>query len=215
MYHIFTISKIDTMKAIYVRISTSNQKTERQLTKRNEFDFVYIDVISGSVPFKERPEAQKLLNNEDIKHITINEVTRLGRNLSDILKTLQHFTATKINIHIENLGLNTMLPNGKQNPTANLMINLLGTIGQYERDLLQERTQQGREIAKAKGLYKGKPRGANADLDKYKAKHFDDINKVKKALEKGLNISETSQITSIPRTRIYRFINKGIIEVNS
>ncbi|WP_127846099.1 recombinase family protein [Psychroflexus aestuariivivens] len=86
-------------------MSTSNQKTERQLTKRNNFDHVYVDVISGSVPFAERPEAQKFLDSKAIKHITINEITRSGRNLSDIINTLQHFTARKINIHIENLGL--------------------------------------------------------------------------------------------------------------
>lgn len=202
------------MKVIYARISTRNQKFERQIIKQNDFDHIYLDVISGSVPFAERPEAQKLINNESVKQITINEVTRLGRNLSDILNTLQYFTTRKINIHIENLGLNTILPGGKENPTANLMINLLGTIGQYERDLLLERTQQGREIAKAKGLYKGKPRGANADLNKYKAKHFEDINKIQKAFQKGLTISEASQITSIPRTRIYRFIDKSLVEVN-
>ena len=200
------------MKAIYSRISTPNQNHDRQLQNKNDYDFIYLDVISGSVSFKERPEAQKLLSNEKVNYITIAEVTRLGRNLSDILETLQHFTDKGVNIHIENLGLTTLLPDAKPNPTAKLMINLLGTIGEYERELLQERTRQGREIAKAKGKYKGKKRGSDADIKKYKAKHFNDIQKVDYSFKLNNSISATASLTNIPRTRIYRFIEKGLVK---
>ena len=199
------------MKAIYSRISTPSQNHDRQLQNRSDHDFIYLDVISGATPFAERPEAQKLLNNSKVDNITIAEVTRLGRSLSDILQTLEHFTNKGVNINIENLGLTTLLPDGKANPTAKLMINLLGTIGEYERELLQERTQQGREIAKAKGKFKGKKRGAVADLQKYKAKHFSDIQRVDELLKKDIMISSISKATKIPRTRIYRFIEKGLV----
>lgn len=146
------------MKAIYVRISTANQNIERQLKKEENIK-VYIDVVSGSVPFMERPEALKLMNDETVTCVQIKEVSRLGRNLRDILNTIEMFTAKGVNIYIENQGLYTLLPDGKPNPTANMIVAILGTIAQQEREVLIERTREGTAIAKAKGKYKGRKRG--------------------------------------------------------
>ena len=198
------------MKAIYSRVSTRNQKHERQLKNRNDYDFIYLDEVSGSVPFNKRPSAIDLMNNDKIDYILINEVTRLGRNLNDILNTLQYFTDKKVNIHIENLGLTTLLPDGKPNPTAKLVINMMGSISEYERELIRERTQQGREIAKTKNVFKGRKRGSKAKISEYKLKYRNDIDKVQKLI-KDNNISTISMATNIPRTRIYRFIEKGLV----
>lgn len=202
------------MKVKYVRVSTANQNTERQLTNSNEFDKVYIDVCSGSIPFAERPQAMELLNNEDIKYICVSEVTRLGRNLSDILKTLEYFNDNGVNVFIENLGLQTILPSGEINPTASLVISLLASIGEYERKLINERTQQGREVAKAKKLYKGRKRGATAKLEAYRAKHYQTIKSVQNQIKRGAPISEISENINVPRTLIYRFIDKGLVKRN-
>jgi len=201
------------MKAKYLRISTSNQNLERQLLNEKEFDFIYIDICSGAVPFKERKQACKLLKNKDITHITISEITRLGRNMGNILETIQHFTDNGVNILIENLGLTTLLPNGKPNDTASLVINIMSSIGQYERALLLERTAQGIAIKKAKGGYKGRKRGAVQDIETYKETYFKDIEAVKSLLNQGLNISQISKDLDIPRNRIYNFKAKKLITI--
>ena len=201
------------MKAKYLRISTSNQNLERQLLNEKEFDFIYIDICSGAVPFKERKQASKLLKNKDITHITISEITRLGRNMGNILETIQHFTDNGVNILIENLGLTTLLPNGKPNDTASLVINIMSSIGQYERALLLERTAQGIAIKKAKGGYKGRKRGAVQDIETYKATYKKDIEAVKSLLNQGLNISQISKDLDIPRNRIYNFKAKKLITI--
>ena len=201
------------MKAKYLRISTSNQNLERQLLNEKEFDFIYIDICSGAVPFKERKQASKLLKNKDITHITISEITRLGRNMGNILETIEHFTSNGVNILIENLGLTTLLPNGKPNDTASLVINIMSSIGQYERALLLERTAQGIAIKKAKGGYKGRKRGAVQDIEKYKETYFKDIEAVKSLLNQGLGISQISRDLDIPRNRIYNFKAKKLITI--
>jgi len=201
------------MKAKYLRISTSNQNLERQLLNEKEFDFIYIDICSGAVPFKERKQASKLLKNKDITHITISEITRLGRNMGNILETIEHFTDNGVNILIENLGLTTLLPNGKPNDTASLVINIMSSIGQYERALLKERTAQGIAIAKAEGKYHGRKRGANKDIETYKATYKKDIEAVKSLLNQGLNISQISKDLDIPRNRIYKFKELKIITI--
>ena len=51
------------MKAKYIRVSTSEQNTDRQ----NDFNgLTYPDHCSGTIAFKDRPEASKLLDNTDI-----------------------------------------------------------------------------------------------------------------------------------------------------
>ena len=201
------------MKAKYLRISTSNQNLERQLLNEKEFDFVYIDICSVGVTFKDRKQASKLLKNKDITHITISEITRLGRNMGNILETIQHFTDNGVNILIENLGLTTLLPNGKPNDTASLVINIMSSIGQYERALLKERTAQGIAIAKADGRYHGRQRGANKDIETYKETYFKDIEAVKSLLNQGLGISQISRDLDIPRNRIYNFKAKKLITI--
>jgi DNA invertase Pin-like site-specific DNA recombinase len=203
------------MKVKYVRVSTANQNVERQLSNEEEFKIVYIDVCSGDIPFKERKQACKLLKNKDITHITISEITRLGRNMGDILETIQHFTNEGVNILIENLGLTTLLPDGKPNDTASLVINIMSSIGQFERSLLKERTAQGIAIAKAKGAYKGRKRGASKDIEEYKSTYKKDIEAVKSLLSQNYNLSQISKELKIPRSRLYTFKAKKLITIKN
>ena len=87
----------------------------------------------------------------------------------------------------------------------------MSSIGQYERALLKERTKQGIEIAKAKGAYKGRKRGATKDIEKYKETYFKVIEAVKSLLNQGLNISQISKDLDIPRNRIYNFKAKKLL----
>lgn len=157
------------MKAIYARISTANQSFERQMQKEENVK-VFIDVVSGTIPFEQRPEALKLMHDNEVTCIVVKEISRIGRNLRNILETLDYFTAKGIDIYIENQGLHTMLPNGKPNPTAMLIISILGTIAVQERELLRERTAEGIAIAKANGRYKGRKRGTENGIEQMAVK---------------------------------------------
>ena len=198
------------MNVKYVRISTANQRIERQIQNEKNFDKIYIDKCSGAIPFNSRDAAKSLLRNKKVSQITVSDITRLGRNMNDILSTIEYFTKLNINISIENLGLSTVVK-GKTNPTASLIINLLSSISQYEREIIKERTQQGREIAKAKGKYKGRKRGTKISNDDYNKKYLKDIEAVKSMLERNINISNIAWELNIPRSRIYQFKKKGLI----
>ena len=162
MYQINTnLSNLNKMKAIYVRVSTPNQNLERQFKKDGR---LFIDICSGSIPFMNRPGAIDLINAIDlgqVDSIQVNAVDRLGRNMNDILNTLKFFTDLGIDIHLENIGLHTMV-DGKTNPTAQLVIAILGHIAEMERDNIKQRTKEGIAVARASGKYvpKGRPRGS-------------------------------------------------------
>jgi len=64
-----------------------------------------------------------------VKEVEIKEVTRLERNLPDILKSISHFAKKKVNIFTENQRLSLLLNDKKKNLTATLLINVLASIG--------------------------------------------------------------------------------------
>lgn len=182
-----TIKTYTTMKVVYARISTPSQKFERQL--QTEYERAYIDICSGAIPFNEREQAQRLINDDATTEIEVKEVSRLGRNLADILKTLEHFTNKGINIYIQNQGLSTLLPDGSKNKTAEMIISILGTIAQQERDVINDRTSEGRKIAQAQGKFKGRKRGATEKLETTRKKYVRTISIAQEMLDNGRPIS--------------------------
>jgi DNA invertase Pin-like site-specific DNA recombinase len=189
------------MKAIYSRISTDKQSDERQI-----FNDVlcYRETCSGSVPFMNRPKAKELIANKEITEIQIKEISRLGRNLSDILNTIEFFTNKGIDIFIESQGLHTLI-NGKVNSTATLIISILGSVAQMERDLLIERTKEGVAIAKAKGLYKGRKVGTSENFElKYKI----EIPKIKELIAKGVSKTDIAINIGVSRVTLNKIIER-------
>lgn len=172
------------MKAIYLRISTANQSIERQL--RKDFEKVFIDVCNGSVPFDERPEAIKMKNDPSITFIQVEDVDRLGRNLKDVLTQLDYFTSKGINLFIERHGITTLVK-GEVNSTAKILIQMLGIVAELESNNIKERTRQGVAIAKAKGKYKGKQRGATTSIEKTRSRHAQIIPIVNSYRQNGIS----------------------------
>lgn len=87
------------MKARYIRVSTLNQKIERQLEKQYPDEKIYIDKISGSIPFSQRFSAKELLNEigkNEIHYISVSSIDRLGRNTLDVLQTIEKLHKSNI-----------------------------------------------------------------------------------------------------------------------
>jgi DNA invertase Pin-like site-specific DNA recombinase len=149
------------MKAKYIRVSTKEQNTDRQ----TDFDgLTYIDECSGSILFKERPEAKKLLDNKEITEVHVHSIDRLGRNTLDIMQTIQDFTSKGINVVSTKEGLQTIV-DGKENPIAKMMIGILGTLAEFELSRIKERQAEGIAKAKEKGIYKQSRNRGKEDIE--------------------------------------------------
>tara|TARA_R110002167_G_scaffold243677_1_gene449156 strand:+ start:2571 stop:3170 length:600 start_codon:yes stop_codon:yes gene_type:complete len=183
------------MKARYIRISTASQNLERQLVKQHPNETLFIDVVSGSIPFHQREQGLNLLKAvEDSKFnfISIHSIDRLGRNLLDILNTLKVFEDCEVTVKVDNLGIESMV-NRKPNPAFKLIISVLANISEMERETLLERQQEGIAIAKAKGKYKGRLRGTkmttNEIINKYPI--------VVKNLRNGQSMRNTAKLSDV------------------
>jgi DNA invertase Pin-like site-specific DNA recombinase len=186
------------MKVLYVRISSIEQKTDRQRVNASDYDYVVEDRISGSTKFSERnggKEIMDLVEKGQLTELSVWQIDRLGRNMLDIVNTIHYFSSRGICIHFIQQGLKTLHTDGTENPISKLIINILGVISEMERNQIKERQYQGIQIAKARGVYKGRIEGTKEDVLTFLSK-----TKNKKAVEllkKGYKGTEVSKIVGI------------------
>lgn len=182
------------MEFAYKRVSTAEQNLERQLAGK-EFDREYIEKVSGKS--LDRPQLQALLQNlREGDRVHVHELSRLGRSVKDLLEIVQRVLDAGASIRFHKEGLR--FEGDQADPFQQLMLNLLSSIAQFERDLMLERQREGIAIAKAKGKYKGKQtRFSEAELKEIEEK-FDTCSS-KSQLAKEVGVS---------RQYLYKLIEK-------
>ena len=135
----------------YKRVSTLEQSTARQLADV-KVDKLFEDKASGKD--RERPKlklALEYVREGDV--LIVHSMDRLARNLGDLLALVKDLTGRGVAVQFlkENL-----LFTGDDNAMANLLLQLLGAVAQFERALILERQREGIQIAKAAGKFKGR-----------------------------------------------------------
>lgn len=180
------------MKVIYGRISTAEQNEARQLING---EVAFIDKCSGAVPFMQRPQAKKMLDymkTNPKSEIVILSVDRIGRSTLDILQTIQYIKEKKYLLRIENLGMDN------SSPFFDLMISLLGTLAEHERQIIKERCRGGIEVAKSNGIYLGRKKGTIDDRNRTLQKHRDIVN----CLLQNMSIAKVVETTGKHRNTV-------------
>lgn len=147
----------------YKRVSTIDQNTDRQLAGLDDqLMMVFEDKASGKDT--NRPQLQALLAGKWPKGTTVvvHSFDRLARSLADLQKIVEDLTAKGISVEFIKEG-KTFHPPGVTKDAQKaamdlLMLQMLGAFAQYERALILERQKEGIAKAKAKGVYKGRPK---------------------------------------------------------
>ena len=186
------------MNVLYCRISTVEQKTDRQRINEKNYSLVIEDKCSGTIPFFEREGGKKikqLLDKDALAELNVLEIDRLGRDLRDIINTIHYFTEKGICINFVAQGLRTIDSNGKENPITKMIISILGVVGEMEKKQIRERQLEGIAIAKMKGVYLGRKTGSTEDVLKFLSKPK---NKIAVAyLKKGYKNNEAAKLAGV------------------
>ena len=187
------------MKVLYVRVSSVfGQNTDRQKTNEKEFDLVVEDKCSGAIPFFQRDGGKKILTLIEkgmITSVSVHSIDRCGRDLLDILSVIKFMNEHLIPMFFIQQGLRTIDDKGKENAISKMMISILGTVAEMERSRIRENQREGIELAKLRGIYKGRKKGAKADIQKWIQKPK--IAKTIEYLKKGYKANEISKIVGI------------------
>jgi DNA invertase Pin-like site-specific DNA recombinase len=183
----------------YARVSSTDQNLDRQIKQLKEFgcDYIVEEKISGESR-DNRPEFEKLMKKLRFKDVlVVTELSRLARSLQDLLNILKElkendvsFVSIKENIDTRNNSI-----------YSKFMIQILGAIAEFERDLIKERQKEGIAIAKKKGKFKGRPPKYHENA-KGKDKLIYDI--IVQSLKNKDSVMEISQKTGVSRNTIYK-----------
>lgn len=108
--------------------------------------------ISGSIPLAERPAGGEMVAQlEPGDTVICNKIDRLFRSAADALTTVKEWQERDINLIVVAFGADPVTANG----TSKLLMGILAMVAEFERDLIRERMQDGREAKKAKGGHIG------------------------------------------------------------
>jgi DNA invertase Pin-like site-specific DNA recombinase len=150
--------------ALYARVSTFDQNIEVQLNdlrgyvERAGWTIYkeYSDIgISGAD--HNRPGLSSMLFDAQSRRfqvLLVHRLDRLARSVMTLSNTANTLTRNKIRLIVTSQGLDT----DASNPLAALMLNMMATFAEFERDLLRERIKDGIELARSKGKHLGPPK---------------------------------------------------------
>lgn len=193
------------MRARYIRVSTIKQNEERQLARQHPNEMIFIDKISGAVPFEKRPQAIMLLaaiKKGEINFISVSSIDRLGRSTLDVLQTIDFLTKSMIILKVDNLGLESLV-NGKESPTFKLIVSVLSNISEMEREAHLSRVLEGVANAKLKkNIYLGRQKGTFETREVILKKYPLVVNYLNK--KKGTTYKEIAKLCDVSKNTVVK-----------
>lgn len=183
----------------YCRVSTQTQakdgnslEAQEQLLKENGAEEIYSDAFTGTKAH--RPELDKLLAVLQAgDKLVITKLDRIARSASQGIELVQTLLDKGITVHVLNMGLLDNTPTGK------LIRNIMLAFAEFERDMIIERTQEGKAIAKRQPDFReGRPKLYNKK-------------QIQHALEllQDHSYRQVTELTGISKSTLIRAKNKA------
>ncbi|BCH12074.1 integrase [Mesorhizobium sp. 131-3-5] len=176
----------------YARTSTTDQKAglEAQLRDLEQAGCTKVFREEISSVAIDRPQLAAVLEwVREGDTLIVTKLDRLARSVADLVSITKALKAKGAGLRILAMNLDTATPTGK------LMLNLLGSIAEFERELMLERQREGIAKAKADGKYEGRQPTARA-----KAKD------VMMMRAEGKSVSDTVAALGISRASVFRIL---------
>ena len=198
---------------IYSRVSSEGdrQNTTRQVAdltqyaNRNGIEVlkVYEEHISGAKRNEEREVLCNCLDYCFTNHVDvllISELSRLGRNVDEVLANVKRCKDAHLNIYFQKENLSIFQPDGSKNPFLNIFISVLGTCAELERANIQYRLNSGRRLYVEKGGKLGRKKGSTKTTEQKEQQYKE----VLTYLRKGYGVRVTSKLTNVSESTVQR-----------
>ena len=181
---------------IYARVSTLVQDTDRQVTDLQtyangngyEVENIFTEKISGAKKNEERAALLEALDYATANGCTIlcSELSRLGRNIDEVLKSVIYCKENRINVYFQKEQLSIFNADGNEHPFLMIMIATLSTCAQIERESIRFRMKSGYDNYRAKGGKVGRKEGYRMSIETYESKYPELVADLRKKIEKNL-----------------------------
>lgn len=175
----------------YARTSTLEQEAglaaqERDLTAL-DCDKVYIEQTSS---VGERPRLTAAIDYlRDGDTLVVTKLDRLARSVLHLGEIVKQIREKGASLRILDMDIDT------KSPTGTLLLNMLGSVAQFEREMMLERQREGIAKARGEGKYKGRKPTALAQEGEVKALHGN-----------GTSPTDIARKLGIGRTSVYRIL---------
>ena len=191
-----------TKVVIYARVSTSTQDYTRQITELRNYAWKqnykivkeFSEKISGGKKIEERAAIKELLDfvkSNNVEKVLIYECSRLSRRQLDFLYIIEQLTEARVSLYILQNGLETLLPDGRPNPIANLCFGIIAEFNNLEKHLIRARMASGYEHHRASGGRVGRKEGYRKSEEDYRTHYDREIT----LLSKGNTLKDVRAIT--------------------
>lgn len=179
----------------YARVSTDDQNLDLQLDalRGAGCERIYSDKISGAKA--ERPELSRALEQARAGDtLVVWRLDRLGRSLQDLIARVNTLKERGVGFRSLTEQIDTTSAGGR------LVFHLFGSLAEFERELIQERTKAGLSAARARGRVGGrKPK-----LTPAQAKH------VRQLYDEHRPLAEICELVGITKPTIYRYLRESV-----
>lgn len=198
---------------IYARVSCTGerQSTARQVSDLTQYAAIngmavaeiFEEHISGAVKNEERPVLCECLDycfSNKIDTLLISELSRLGRNVDEVLANVKRCKDSQLNIYFQKENISIFQPDGSKNPFLNIFISVLGTCAEMEREAIAYRLNSGLKRYKEAGGKVGRKVGSV----KTKEKKQEEYARVLRNLKQGKSIRDTATICGVSISTVFR-----------
>jgi DNA invertase Pin-like site-specific DNA recombinase len=176
----------------YARTSTADQKAglDAQVAelKAAGVEELFVEQVSSVQKREELDKALKFVRKGDT--LVVTKLDRLARSIPDLVRIIQALEEKQATLRILAMNLDTNTPTGR------LLLNLVGSVAQFEREIMLERQREGVARARMEGKYRGRAPTARAKSDEVIAKF--------KASQRPTDIAKS---IGIGRASVYRILN--------
>ena len=189
----------------YARVSTAGQdnglETQKVLLEEGGVTKIFHEKITG-INTKQRTALKECLEYlREGDTLVVTKIDRLARSITDLNKIVDELKEKGVNVQFlkENMKFEA---NGKSNSLGTLLFNILGSFAQFERDLIVERTTEGRERAKEQGKHMGRKAGFSPKAMQKAIEQYNNrvVNK--------MSVSDILKLNGIPKATFYVELKK-------
>ncbi|MCT1483392.1 recombinase family protein [Staphylococcus hominis] len=190
----------------YARVSSIDQNLERQLENLKTFgaEKIFTEKQSGK-SIENRPIFQEALNFVRMgDRLVVESIDRLGRNYDEVINTVNYLKDKEVQLMITSLPMmNEVIGNPLLDKfMKDLIIQILAMVSEQERNESKRRQAQGIQVAKAKGVYKGRPLLYSPNAKDLQKRII--YQRVVEMLKEGQAISKIAKEVNITRQTVYR-----------
>src|SRR5229473_7613149 len=176
----------------YARVSTQDQtlNLQKDALEKIGCSKIFTDTASGA-------QTERTGLNEALAYVregdmlVVWKLDRLGRSLKHLIETITHLNNRKIGFKSLTENIDTTTSGGK------LIFHIFGSLAEFERDIIRERTQAGLQAARARGRRGGRPKALSPKKVEIARALYNDKNN---------SVDEICQTLHVSRTTLYRYI---------